>query len=241
LRPQTPFSEASPRLPQPWGDNIFYYAQYDAMVELSAGQPWRFAEIRPDAVVGFVPNGNAMNIAQNLGLWLSLVRSIEGEGAEAVFPGSEVAWRALHSDSSQDLTGRFAIFASLQNEDRVGSGAVVNIADGVTTWERDWPEICKWFGLTGVGPTEGAVTGKEWVMAHKDAWEGWVRENGLRDGILEANDWDFIAFLMTVESDRQFDIGKAKWMGFGGEIGKSGVVKGYEMAFERMRKAKMIP
>ena len=79
-------------MPEPRGDNIFYYAQYDKSVELcekSAGS-WRFAEIRPDAAVGFVPNGNPMNIAQISRLWLILVRSIEGEEAEVVFPESEI-------------------------------------------------------------------------------------------------------------------------------------------------------
>ena len=37
---------------------------------------------------------------------------------------------------------------------------------------------------------------------------------------------DFIAFLMTVESDRQFDIEKAKAMGFAAEIEKSNVIQG---------------
>ena len=78
-------------------------------------------------------------------------------------------------------------------------------------------------------------------MANKGRWKGWVKENGLREGILEANDWDFIAFLMTVESDRQFDIEKAKAMGFAAEIVKSSVIQGYWTAFERMRMAKRIP
>lgn len=241
MAPQTPFKESTPRLPAPWGDDVFYYAQYDKMVKVQSGTSWRFDEIRPDAVVGFVPNGNAMNIAQNLGLWLSLVRDVEGPGAEVGFPGSEKAWRALHSDTSQDLLGRFTLFLSLQTSEVVANGTIVNIADGVTTWEQDWPRICAFFGLVGVGPKTGVPTGKEWVMAHKDRWEGWVKENGLRDGILEANEWDFIAFLLTVESDRQFDLGKAKELGFGAEIEKSEVVKGYEAAFERMKQAKLIP
>ena len=37
---------------------------------------------------------------------------------------------------------------------------------------------------------------------------------------------DFIAFLMTVESDRQFDTEKAKAMGFAAEIEKSNVIQG---------------
>lgn len=55
------------------------------------------------------------------------------------------------------------------------------------------------------------------------------------------DEWlDFIAFLMTVESDRQFDIEKAKAMGFATEIEKNSVIQGYGTAFERMRMAKRI-
>jgi hypothetical protein len=56
-----------------------------------------------------------------------------GPRAEVVFPGSEVAWRALHSEGSQDLIGKFTIFTSLQDGSRVPNEKVVNIADGVTT------------------------------------------------------------------------------------------------------------
>ena len=60
---------------------------------------------------------------------------------------------------------------------------------GVTTWGNDWQEICKWFGLKGVRPRSGALTEKAWVMANKGRWEEWVKENGLKEGILEANGW----------------------------------------------------
>jgi hypothetical protein len=42
----------------------------------------------------------------------------------------------------------------------VANGTIANIEDRVTTREEDWPEICKWFGLKGVGPRSGALTGK---------------------------------------------------------------------------------
>lgn len=140
---------------------------------------WRFSEIRPDAVVGVVPNGNPMYIAQKLGLWLSLVREVEGEGAEVVFPGSERAWRARNPDSSQGLVGGFAVNATLRTEGT--NGKIVNIADGVTTWEGDRPGICALFRLRGLGPRAGVVTGKEWVMAKKDRWAGWVTKYGLNE------------------------------------------------------------
>jgi nucleoside-diphosphate-sugar epimerase len=241
VRPKTPFREDTPRLPKPWGDNVFYYAQYDKLVQLHNQMKgaWRFAEIRPDAVVGFVPAGNPMNIAQNLGLWLSLVKEIDGEDAEVVFPGSRKAYTAKHSDTSQDLVGRFTIHASLQGN--ATDGQIFNIADGVTTWEEDWPKICALFSLRGVGPKAATMTSKDWVMAHQDRWAGWVEKYGLKEGVLEANDWDFIDFVMTVETDRHMDLQRARDVGFADEIQSSDVVKGYAVAFRRMREAKMIP
>jgi hypothetical protein len=241
IAPKTPFREDTPRLPQPWGDNVFYYAQYDELLRLreESGAKWRFAEVRPDAVIGFVPKGNPMNIAQNLGLWLSLVKDIQGDGAEVVFPGSWKAYTAKHSDSSQMLVGRFVVQVSLQTEGT--DGQIFNIADGMSTWEEDWPRICALFKLNGVGPKEGVVTGKEWVMRYKDQWAGWVSKYNLKEGVLEGNDWEFIGFLMEVESDRQMELQKARDLGFAGEMDGSDVVAGYASAFELMRAAKMIP
>lgn len=241
VRPKTPFREDTPRLPSPWGDNIFYYAQYDKLIELrkKSNGTWRFAEVRPDAVVGFVPAGNPMNIAQNLGLWLALCKELHGEGAEVVFPGSAKAYTAWHSDTSQDLVGRFAVHVSLQGN--AVDGQIFNITDGATTWEEDWSKICALFGLKGVSPKAGAITGKEWVLAHQDQWARWVEKYGLKEGVLEANDWDFIGFVMTVETDRHMDLQRAKEVGFVEEIESSDIVGGYALAFERMREAKMIP
>ena len=45
--------------------------------------------------------------------------------------------RAQHSDTSQELLGKFSAFASLQDVGKVKSGIVVSITDGVTTWKKD--------------------------------------------------------------------------------------------------------
>lgn len=54
--PKVPCDESDPRIPQPYQDQVFYYAQSDALMRLSAGRRWRFSEIRPDLVVGFTPH-----------------------------------------------------------------------------------------------------------------------------------------------------------------------------------------
>ena len=121
------------------------------MKRLSEGKRWKFCEVRPDAIVGFVPQNNAMNIAQALGLFLAMYKSVEGSGSEVPFVGNEAAYKELHTDTSQDILARFHIFAS-PHADAV-AGQAFNVADGdVVTWEEIWPGVCSWFGLKGVGP-----------------------------------------------------------------------------------------
>ena len=76
-----PLKETMPRIPEPYASNVFCYAQYNTMKRLSEGKRWKFSEIRPDAIIGFVPQNNAMNIAQALGLFLAMYKSIEGSGS----------------------------------------------------------------------------------------------------------------------------------------------------------------
>ena len=84
--------------------------------------------------------------------------------------------------------------------------------------------------------------GREGVGYAKQGPVGGVGEGERAEGGNTRDEWlDFIAFLMTVESDRQFDIEKAKAMGFATEIEKSSIIQGYGTAFERMRMAKRIP
>merc|ERR1712014_172913 len=168
-----PLSESLPRIPEPYRENIFYYEQYDILKRASENKPWTFCEIRPDAIVGFVPQNNAMNIAQALGLFLSLWRDIEGEGSEVRFPGSSEAWRALHTDTSQDILARFHIYASLhptQTTERA-----FNVVDGpATTWEQVWPEICVYFGLKGIPPESSGepFNAAKWMEEHQKDWSG---------------------------------------------------------------------
>lgn len=193
-----------PRIPEPLAQNIFYYSQHDILRRASAGKAWQFAEIRPDAIVGFVPQNNAMNIGQALGLFLSLWKEIEVRGgapAAVPFPGSGEAWTALHTDTSQDILARFHIHVSMVAEGgeegrRAVSGRAFNVADGrATTWEHVWPRICEYFGLHGLPPSEKDAEGfsaQRWMEEHRGTWEEWVARNGLKEGALEGTSWDFM-------------------------------------------------
>jgi len=240
-----PLSETLPRLPQPYADKIFYYSQYDILSRLSEGAKWSFIEVRPDVIVGYVPNDNAMDAARGVALYLSLWRQVNGLGSEVPFPGTKKSWKALHTDTNQDILARFEIFASLKPE-TCGKGEAYNIADASTptTWKTKWPKLCEFFGLRGAEP-EGGV-GEErvkkiqqFVQGHKSAWADIVKEKGLKINAMESYRWDFFeAILVGCDFNREYDLSKARKVGFNEEIDTA---KGYILAFGRLREAKIIP
>ena len=234
----SPLKERMPRIPEPYASNIFYYSQYDTMVKLSEGKRWTFCEIRPDAIIGFVPQNNAMNLAQCIGLFVAMYLSFEGKGAEVPFPGDEAAYTALHTDTSQDILARFHIYASL-HPDAVSKRAF-NVADGeVIAWKGLWVGICAYFGLKGVGPDASRTTGVQWVQKQKGRWGEWVREHGLKEGAFEATSWDFMSGIMgSIDFNRHYDLSACREVGFKETLP---TMLGYALAFDRMRAAKIIP
>ena len=238
-----PLQESTPRIPSPYASNIFYYAQYDALSALSASKPWSFCEIRPDAIIGFAPNNNFMNLAQGLGLFLAMYRSFEGEGAEVPFPGDEKAWRHRHTDTSQDVLARFHIHAALHPEEVEGKAFNVGDEDGAVIWaDGVWDGVCSFFHLKGVGPEKkekgDKPTGVDWMNAQKPKWAQWVKDNGLKEGALEGTSWEFFAALFSIPFDREYDLTASRSVGFKDSVNTAA---GYHIAFERMRQANIIP
>ncbi|GAB7344752.1 hypothetical protein MBLNU457_3222t1 [Dothideomycetes sp. NU457] len=235
-----PLKETMPRIPEPHAQNVFYYSQYDIMTNASAGKPWSFCEIRPDAIVGFVPQNNAMNIAQALGLFLSLWKEVEKEGDEVrsvPFPGSRDAYEALHTDTSQDILARFHIYAAGHSD--LVKGRAFNVADGpATTWKQVWPEICAWFGLKGGEPEERAFSAQQWMESHQGTWAEWVQRNQLKQGALEGTSWKFMQDVIGIPFRRDYDLSASREIGFMEERPHA---QGYFRTFEEMRKARIIP
>ncbi|KAK4506324.1 hypothetical protein PRZ48_000054 [Zasmidium cellare] len=236
---KAPLKESLPRIPKPYYDNIFYYTQYDTLKELTASRSWTFTEIRPDVIIGFVPNSNAMNCAQGLGLWLSLYREVHGAGAKIPFPGTPKSYKNKHTDTFQDILGRMEIYAAV-NHDKCGNGSVFNVADGeVVTWEDKWPGICKSFDLEGTPPGAESYSIEDFIKKNESTWQKIVQKHGLKKGILEKFSWPFLHFVMSVfDFDRQYDLSAARKVGFEEKID---TVEGYRVAFERMREARIIP
>ncbi|KAK5130066.1 hypothetical protein LTR08_002499 [Meristemomyces frigidus] len=234
-----PLSETLPRIPGPYAQNIFYYDQCDIMKRASEGKYWTYCEIRPDAIVGFVPQNNGMNIAQAVGIFLSLWREVEGEGSEVRFPGNNDAWTALHTDTSQDILARFHIYASLHPVQT--TGRAFNVVDGPPErWQEVWPEICAYFGLKGLAPesTGEPFSAQQWMESHRDLWQSWVARKGLKEGALEATSWKFMQDVIGIPFRRDYDSTASREIGFTEQRPHA---EGYKMAFDEMRGAMIIP
>ena len=198
-----PLSEDLPRIPEPWQSQNFYYNQTDWLESQSSGKQWTWCEVRPDVVVGFVPNNNVYCLAQTLGTYLSAYRAIEGEGATCEFPGTEESWEILSNDSSQDIIARFCIHAAL-NPKTCGQGQAFNVADNSqpSSWSKKWPVICEFFGLKGAPPPAGGSGPQpgQYLADHINQWKAIEKKHGLATGRV-GNDRSlagFQYFIMTM-------------------------------------------
>ena len=244
-----PLSEALPRIPEPWQSQNFYYNMCDWLEQESKGRSWTWCEIRPDMIVGFVPNNNVYCLAQTLATYLACYKEVEGEGKECAFPGTETSWKNLSNDSSQDVIARFSIHAAL-NPDTCGQGQAFNVADNSkpTSWSQKWPILCEFFGLKGTPPPAGGSgpAPGQYLSDHLDQWKALEKKHGLATGRV-GNDRSlaiFQFFIMTLLCfDRQLDLSASHkaWNSGGGKAEEVETKTAWWTAFQRFRDAKIIP
>lgn len=236
----TPFKESLPRIPEPFADDVFYYAQIDLMNERKKDKSWKWADIRPDAIVGFVPQNNAMGIAQALAVFLSLYRYVHGHGAKVPFPGDWASFKAKHTDTSQEILARFTIFVSLNPGKTNGRAFNIGNSDECVSWETKWGGICEYFGLKGESPqAENPLRVSRWIQENRAQCSKWVQEFGLKQGAFEGSSWEFLDALVAGSGfDHEYDLSAARGVGFHETID---TVKSYQVAFDRYRQAKVIP
>ena len=236
-----PHKESSLPLPEPYGSMIFYNGQHAELASQAVGKSWTFCEIIPDLIIGHAPRANLMCFAQVMGLLLLLYAEIEGKGSQAIFPGPEAVYNALHSDTSQDISARLAIFSALHPNATAGQRYNIADQDEGVSFATLWPEVCAYFGLKGLGPDEtiGGPKGAAWVLEHKSQWNAFETKHGLKQGIFESIPWPLLqASTKLVVFDRHYDLSKARALGF---QEARPAIEGYKIAFQRLRTAKIIP
>jgi hypothetical protein len=212
------------------------------VAKLAKGQRWTWCEIRPDIVVGFVPNNNAHCLQQSLGIYLSLYAHVNGKGGKLPFPGTNTSYVAKFNPASQYIIAQFSIHASL-HPSTTGAGRGFNVADNnePSSWSVIWPTICSFFGLEGTGPEEGAPQPGLFTAEHVSAWEDLVEEHQLRSGFFDNNisNPKILWFITTMlDYDHQVSLKSIRGVGFEREID---VKDAWFTSFERFRRANILP
>ncbi|OQV03603.1 hypothetical protein CLAIMM_08625 [Cladophialophora immunda] len=234
-----PISESAPPLPEPWLSRLFYYNQIDCLKRMSHGKQWTWCEVRPDNIIGFVPNNNAYCLAQTLAIYLSLFRFVEGRGATCPFPGTDKSWKALYNESPQDMVARFSIYTSLHPSQTGGKS--FNVAGEEASWSSKWPVVCSYFDLEGNPPVPDAPQPGAYIEKHRPQWDDLVQKESLKDQFFgnDLSHQGFQYFIMTMlDFDRHMDMGAMRSVGYTEIINTQ---ECWRLAFDRMRKAKIIP
>ncbi|KAF2810070.1 uncharacterized protein BDZ99DRAFT_570697 [Mytilinidion resinicola] len=234
-----PLREDLPPIAEPYVSQLFYYNQIDCLKRLGKGKKWGWCEVRPDNIIGFVPNNNAYCLAQTLALYLALYHSVEGAGAKCPFPGNPKSWVAKYNESPQDMVAEFSIYASLHPEKT--SGKPFNVGGQLDTWEGKWPIICDYFGLKGTGPEDGSPQPGAYIAEHRKEWDELEKKEGLKKGSVDSDITHpgFQYFIMSLFNfDRQMDMTASHNVGY---TVNTGTKESWKLTFDRMRKAKVIP
>ncbi|KAM3421423.1 hypothetical protein BST61_g1817 [Cercospora zeina] len=247
FRHQLPLTEELPSIPEPHRSKLFYCAQTDWLTAHSRDKSWTYCVLRPDVVVGYVPNGNTYCLAHILAQFLALYREINGEGAKCPFPRSLGSWDCLSNDSGQDTIARFAIHAALHPE-HCGAGQTFNVAsqNSPLSWSKRWPVLCEFFGLEGAAPQVGkGLLVSQYLADHAAEWSKLEASRGLVSaGEVNAKSALILGhgILASMDFDRQMSLARMhRAWSVGSKPDELSTEEIWWTAFRRFRNAKMIP
>lgn len=161
---------------------------------------------------------------------------MEGKGAEVPFPGTLEGFDSLYNEASADVIARCSIWAALHPE-KAGGGQAFNIADQAKaeSMRERWPRLAAYFGLQGIAPSDdqNILKPSEYTAKH-----GAVLEKvGVKNSPVFKSDFlDSYGYYLAF--DRHLSLEKVKTAGFTEELDPN---QSWFMAFDRYRKAEMIP
>ncbi|KAJ5804886.1 hypothetical protein N7474_010773 [Penicillium riverlandense] len=182
-------------------------------------------------------------------------RVTKAGAVEVPFPGNVAGANSLFSPVSSKTLARFMIYASM-NPETCGKGQLFNIADSEIPckYGEIWPQLARWFGLVGVGPSENSqapegslkvgelpqtipsLTPGEYVAKHKDTFAKCGHLNAASGGVgAGSRQLDSVGYWLTF--DRQMSLTRLRKTGF---EGNRDPIQGWLESFEMFRKAGLI-
>ncbi|KAL8833218.1 MAG: hypothetical protein Q9170_004413 [Blastenia crenularia] len=233
-----PYTESMSPLPEPFQSTLNYPALRSVLQNASNSKLWTWCDIRPDAVIGFVPNGSAFNLTAHWATYLSLYALVEGKGAKIPFPGTLKAYNSLYNEASAEIIAKCAIWATLHPE-QTRDGQIFNIADQAKpeSMKERWPALAGYFGLEGTAPAEDDEGQKMlkpsgYITKHQGA----LKEAGVKSSpVFKGEFLDSYGYYL--DFDRQLSLEKVRKAGFREELNPN---RSWFKAFDRFKRAGMI-
>ncbi|KAL8804545.1 MAG: hypothetical protein Q9200_005782 [Gallowayella weberi] len=235
-----PYEESMGPLPDIYQNTLNYPFMRSILEKASAGKQWTWCDVRPDAVIGFVPNGSAFNLTAHWATYLSLYRLVEGENAKVPFPGSSAGYNSLYNEASADIIAKCAIWSSLHPV-QSGGGQIFNVADQAEpqSMRERWPRLAAYFGLEGIGPVEEGAQGEQTLLKPSEYITKYQREaekRGVKSSpVFKGQFLDSYGYYL--DFDRQLSLEKLRKAGFCEELDPNA---SWFKAFERFKMAGMI-
>ncbi|KAL8744445.1 MAG: hypothetical protein Q9184_007996 [Pyrenodesmia sp. 2 TL-2023] len=228
-------------LPKQYQNSINYPGMRAVLESASAGRQWSWCDIRPDAVIGFVPNGSAFNLAAHWATYLSLYALVHGKGASVPFPGTRKAYTSSYNEASAATIAKCAIWAALHPH-RTRGGQIFNIADQAKpeSMNERWPVLADYFGLRGIAPLSTAdndeaskvLKPSEFIKKHGHLLEA----KGVRSSAVFKGDF-LDSYGYYLDFDRHLSLDKVRRAGFGEEVDPN---DSWVKVFEMLKTAGMI-
>jgi nucleoside-diphosphate-sugar epimerase len=225
----TPFREEQPRLPY----QNFYYDQEDELYAAAEKQGFSWSVHRPHTLIGYTV-GNQMNMAATLGAYAAICKET---GRPFVFPGSPQQYEAAVDITDGRIIAKHLLWAATKPAAR---NEAFNFVNGeVFRWNWMWPKLAAHLGVTAADypghaqPLEKQMAGLDYV------WDKIVEKHGLKKNALNtiASWWHSDADLgRTIENFT--DMTKSREAGF---LEYQNSVKSFTDAFDKLRKAKILP
>jgi hypothetical protein len=196
------------------GDYIHYYRQIDLLMKEGERQSdWTWTHVIPDAIIGYSPMSNDMNLAKGLAIFLLMWKKTHKAGSHVPFPGSKSGYNVKSTLSDMKSVAHFLIWTSLHPQQT--SKETYNISEvDYFKWSERWPILAAKFDLVGVEPDINQFDLAVWANDNEKVWNKIVSESNLRmEGRVDQL-WPFVVAMLGLQLDRQFDNTKRLQAGF---------------------------
>jgi len=221
---KTPAKESDPRV----GEDNWYYAQEDLIVERSRGERWNWSASRPHGVCA-----RGTDIARSMARLIAVYAAISKEsGRPFCFPGTAGSFHALYQSVDAALLAKAIAWISTAP---VCANQAFNVTNGdFIRWANLWPSFAEFFGMEA-GPVKTVSLARS-MADQAPVWERIVRKHRLRPTPYEqAAVWSYGDFNFMRGYDIMSDTLKLRQTGFGDCIDTGRMFLGHFAYFRQER------